>query len=526
MSKLNKKLPKPSNICFMKSDRKSRTNQILMDFGSVVPSGWYLGWRQSSFTYSYQVQYYIEARLIPEKQLSTGSSTSKTKWKYPNTSWSTKVSVDNLNRCVAMDKKNRYYRYSHFGNKSLMTKGSYDRLIVVARVRSYNPKAKQHGQWVTGRIVINCVPEVSIEKAVALADGGVRLYLNTHGWTRGDSRLIVRGIYRSSDAESNLLKAETTLEVESIGGEEAADFPFVEIDGNCFNDGLLPSDEVVFDCEFRTCDGLGDDGENTVFGREVNQTVMIDAVSAVIDAPTVVALQDEDTGTITATVSKSDAADDWDSVKSWMICTVDGEEVRFDPVASIGSDDSSRTFKFQPPLDSEAKLHVGITNDLGGAFSKTYTVEDLSELKPIPSKDRVLISYTDGKDKQPMNGMFYGSKTVAMNYEIEKSVSSERPYETELPFGRSRPVAFLGDGLKSSISLKGSIDATQDGYFETVPFSGELDWRKFQEQQGIVLLRMPNGRWHHALCTSLSIEQSDEYDETKTVNLSFEEVDV
>jgi hypothetical protein len=48
----------------------------------------------------------------------------------------------------------------------------------------------------------------------------------------------------------------------------------------------------------------------------------------------------------------------------------------------------------------------------------------------------------------------------------------------------------------------------------------------FQEQQGVVFARFPDGEHYTALCTGVSIEQEDEYEEFYSVNLTLEEVDI
>lgn len=511
MSKYNKSLPKPTDITLMDSKRANRKTTVTMPFGGVIPSGpSYMGWRQSSFAYSYQVQYYVKARLVPSKQLDTGAKYSKTDWKYPNTAWGS-VKVDSLNKGVTVDKKNRWYRYFNFAGKSLMTKGSYDRLNIYVRVRSYNPKAKQHGPWVNKTIVVKCVPTVKVHKIVSLADGGLRVYLNTGGWKRGDSQLVMRDV-RHADAAKNQNKKSFSVEVDAIGGEEASSYPYVDVSGDYFNTDFLPSEKVVFkNCVFRTCDGAD---------ASIDGTYTIDAVSATVDEPKVDIVRDEDSGTVTVKVSKREASDDWDTVKAWTNVRVRGNSVRFDPVYSSGTDDAVRTFKFMPPLDSTVELRVKISNDLGGESSYTYAVD------PIPSKGRIIVSYSDGTETQPKNGRFYGSKTAAMNYETDYSTDASRAFDSELPFGRTRPVAFLGEGITNTINVKGSIDATVEEDLATAPYSTYKDWLEFQEQQGLVLLRLPDSYTYQAVTEKVSISQEDEYNETREVSLSFVEVSV
>lgn len=516
MSKYNKSLPKVSEICFMSQDRKTRETTIVMPFKGVIPSlASYIGWRQSSYAYSYQVQYMVTARMIPSKQLETGAETTKTDWKYPNASWS--GNVDTMNRCVEQDKKNRYYRYYNFSGKSLMTQGSYDKLTVAVRVRSFNKSKKQHGPWTTQNITIKCKPTVLIHKIVALADGGFQMYLNTNGWTRGDSKVILKDVRHSGSTIAEN-KKQLTDEVGAIGTEEASGYPYAEFKGSDFNTDFRENEKIVLkNCVFRTVDGVD---------VSLDGTYTIDPVSSIIDEPIVNVTRAEDKGLIAVQVAKSDAADDWDNVTAWMNCKVHGETKRYDYVRMSGSGDATRSFYFMPPLDSELNLCIGITNDLGGKFTKTYTKADNAKLGPIPSKERVIVNYTDGTDEQPANGMFNGSKVAVMNYEISYSTDAQRPHEKELPHGRKRPIAFLGEGLEKTINISGNIDGTENGEYQTVEHSGYYDWLEFQEQQGIILLRMPYGRTFHALCTKLTIDQEDEFDESRKITMTCEEVEI
>lgn len=516
MSTYNKKLPKPSEITWMDAKRGNRSRQIIMPYGGMIPSGvCYLGWRQNSYSYSYQVMYCITARLSPDKQLQTGSETTKTGWKYPNPDWS--GNIDTMNRGVKMDKKNRYYRYYSFAGKSLMTKGTYDRMKLTVMVRSFNASKKQHGPWATETLTIKCRPTVKVYKIIALADGGLQIYLNTNGWKRGDSKVILGDIRKQGESAA-CNKKKLTDEVGAIGGEEAKDYPYAEFDGTGFRGAFAPGDKVVLkDCVFRTCDGVD---------ASIDGIYTIDPVSAVIDPPTIRIERDEGGASMTVHISKSDAADDWDTVSAWLSCKIHGAYERINYVEATGTDDAKRTYKFRPPLDSTIRMSIQIKNNLKGEFRKTYTVDDLEGLKEFASNGRLIVNYTDGTDKQPMNGMFNGSQVATMNYDMDYSTDAKRPYEKELPFGRGKPVAFLGEGIEKTINVKGSIDGTETGEFQSEAYSGYHDWEKFQEQQGIVLLRLPHGRTFHALCTKVLLEQTDEYDESREVTIALEEVDV
>lgn len=517
MSTYNKNLPKISDICWMKKDRTGRTDTITMPFGGVIPSAIpYIGWRQSSYAYSYQVQYKITGRLIPSKQLDTGSDYSRTDWKYMNPNWS--GNVNTFNKCVTMDKQHRYYRYYSFAGKSLMTKGSYDKLGITVRVRSFNSKKKQHGAWVSKQIYIKCKPDVKIHKIVALADGGIQMYLNTGGWKRGNSKVILKDI-RHEGAGEKQNKKNLTEEVGAIGTEEAKGYPYAEFAGSGFDTHFEQNEKIVLkNCVFRTCDGVD---------VSLDGTYTIDSVDADINEPKVSIYWNDDMGMRDVEITKKDTADDWDDVKAWMNCILpSGKEIRVDAAQQDGSDDTRRFFRFYPPLDSDLELCVGITNNLGGTFWRTYTATDHVNLRTIKSKGRIVINYTDGTDTQPDNGTFYGSKIAAMNYETDYSINATRPHEKELALGRKRPVAFLGEGLEKSINIKGNIDGTENGEYVTELYSTYEDWLEFQEQQGVVLARFPNGRMYTALCTNLSIEQVDEFDDSRTVNMTLEEIEV
>ena len=516
MSTYNKKLPKPSEICFMNSKRTGRETTIVMPFKGVIPSTTpYVGWRQSSYAYNYQVQYLVSARMIPDKQLETGSDTTKTAYKYFNSAWS--GNVDKMNKSVTVDKKNRYFRYYSLSGKSLMTKGSYDKMTVTVRVRSFNAKKKQHGAWVTKNLVVKCKPTVTVHKIVALADGGIHIYLNTGGWKRGDSHVILKDV-RHQGATAKQNKKDLNDEVGAIGTEEASGYPYAEFAGSLFNTHFEQNEKIVLkNCVFRTCDGVD---------VSLDGTYTIDSVDADISAPKVTVTREEATGAMSVKIAKNDTADDWDNVKAWLNCFVADKVVRFDAVDSSGSDDSARTYKFYPPLDSELHLRVGIDNNLGGKFAETYTETDLPNLAPMVSNGRIIINYTDGLDEQPDNGMFNGSKVAVMNYETQYSTDATRPYETELPFGRKRPIAFLGEGLEKTINIKGNIDSTETGEYATEKYSTYKDWEQLQDQQGIVLARLPFGRTYTALCTQLAIDQADEYDDSRNISMTLSEVDI
>jgi hypothetical protein len=113
-----------------------------------------------------------------------------------------------------------------------------------------------------------------------------------------------------------------------------------------------------------------------------------------------------------------------------------------------------------------------------------------------------------------------------MDYEVEKSFSAKRQHESEIPFGRSRPIAFLGEGIERTISVKGSIDASRDASMQTASKSNLKDWLEFQNHLGLVFIRFPEGEFYTALCTGLSLEQDDEFEEFYKVNLTLEEVDI
>lgn len=514
MSTYNKNLPKVSEICFMNSKRTGRTETITMPFKGVIPSTVpYVGWRQSSYAYNYQVQYLVTARMIPDKQLETGSDTTKTAYKYFNSAWS--GDVNSLNRSVAVDKNNRYFRYYSLAEKSLMTKGSYDKLIITVRVRSFNAKKKQHGAWVTNNLYVKCKPTVTVHKIVALADGGIQIYLNTGGWTRGDSEVILKDISRGG---VKLNKKELVDGVGAIGSEEASGYPYAEFAGSDFNAGFEQSETVVLkNCVFRTCDGVD---------VSLDGTYTISNIDADIDEPNVSIGRYEDTGRLQISVDKVDTNDDWDEVSAWMNCTVAGETVRINPSTIYGEDDDMRWFDFYPPLDSKLELRVRIKNNLGGMLTSIYTEDEKENLTPFKSDGRIIINYTDGTDEQPDNGTFNGSSVAVMNYETEYSLDATRPFETELPFGRKRPVAFLGEGLEKTINIKGNIDGTETGEYTTEKHSMYKDWELFQEQQGIVLARLPFGRMYTALCTQLTIDQADEFDESRNITLALSEVEI
>ena len=513
MSTLNKSLPKVSGIRFANSSRANGKTVVTMPLGGAIqPDPSYACWKQSSYVYGYQAQYRVRARLTPANELTTGSTTKTTAWKHIADSWDAKTSIDKLDKCLLPTKKT-WFIYRNFAGEDFAEAGDYDKLEIDIRVRSFSSSKKQHGSWVTGTIVVKCEPTVTFPEIVAFHDGGIRFYLGLGGWTRGGSYLRLSSVMLASDPDRELIKKALAKgeylsdKVDGIGDEDAGELPYAGFLGKNFNAAFKPGDAIRIEGVFETCDGVKVD---------VSGDYVIGGTVASVDTPIVETSIDADRGELTATVSKSNPDEDWDDVSAWLMC---GDE-RIDPCTVTEGENESRAFTFMPPLDTEAELHVGIENDL--KFSDTFGCGFVGS---VPSRGRVMVNYTDGTHEQPEGG-FYGPLLAVMNFDTDVSESASRPSETALPFGRDLPMAFVGSGLTNSASIKGSIDATPDSCIKTEPFSTLAEWRAFQRQQGVVLVRKPEGWWMHALCTNVSISQEDEYDETKEVSLTLEEVGI
>lgn len=524
MSVLNKKLPKVSDICFTDYARSTRKNVIEMIFDEaadddrIIPKGVsYACWKQSSFTYGYQAQYRVRARLVPSKQLSTGKTESKTEWKHINPDWDASKSIDNLNRFMLPDKGNQLYRYLNFGGKELMPKANHDMLSIDIRVRSFSNSAKQHGVWETGTVTVKCKPKVVVREVVAFADGGLRFYFDLGGWKRGGSKFSLTSVVVEDELPDGTKVPREALKgslrydyVDALGDEDNGEYPYAGFLGGCFNEGFRPKQEIKFKGVFTTCDGIDVEMEGNVETSEM---------TAVVSDPAVTVTRDVDDATVEVEVEKSVETEDWDEVSAWILCDIDGKKVRFEPVSSEVGSNEKRLFKFMPPLDCPMDLHVSVSNDL--KFSNPFPC---GSIDPIPSHGRVMVNYTDGTSEQP-DGWFNGHLLAVMNYNVSRSFSGSRAAESAAPFGRGKPIAFLGDAVERGVSLSGTVDATPDSSLATEAFSTSADWHRFHEQQGIVLLRMPHGEWMHALCTDASIAPSAT-GKTETVSLNLKEVDV
>lgn len=493
MSKLQKSLPKVSGIAFVDKELLTRKVSIQMPFAGVVPQGiQYVSWKQNSFSYSYQAQYKIVARLSPTKNFQTGVEESQTGWKYFNPNYS--GPVDSLDKGAKADPLHDYFRYYSIRGKHFMTKGSYDKLDFMVRVRSFNSSKKLHGEWVQRTLTIVCVPDVTIHKIVARADGGMNIYFDTHGWLRGHStfemtKLVVDDV--------NILKAKFTDEIVAIGEEEAREYPYVIVNGDKLSGDVTNNQSIKITGKFITCDGASD---------SVSGTYTTDPVSAVIDAPVIVKTINNYDSTVTIDVKKSDRLDDWDDVSCYLKTA---DKKRYDAVAVEKLSNEGRRFTFQPPFDVDCNMVVHVTNNLAGEYAHTY-----KNYVRLNSEGKVVINYNDGTDDQ----------VVAMNYDVMINLTGKRSYEKELPFGRSKPIGFLGEGVERSITINGSIDGTDTGELQTVANSSYTDWLMFQQNLGLVNVRCPKGKSYKGICHTCNISQEDEFDDGQKISINIEEV--
>lgn len=511
MSTLNKSLPLPGSICLMDATRLKRGIGITMQYAGVIPATMpYVGWKQNSYSYSFQAQWKVKARLSPQKQLDTGVEYTACDWKHFNPEYI--GNIDQLNIGVKADPNNEYLRYYSFAGKSIMTPGRYDQMTISVRVRSFNASKKQHGPWVSRDITVYCVPQVEIYKVVALADGGCNIYFDLHGWNRGGSWFVAHDI--TCDGKVLLEGKNLGLQLNAIGSEQAPGHPYVTIPGKYVKGTVKPGKSFTVNAEFKTCDA------RVVSGI---WDVTVDDVSSVIDSPKLTMIKDNDAGRIVIDVTKSDIHDDWDSVSCFLQNLFDDADKCLP--SQVGAlENEGRRCVFYPDLDKVYVINTIISNDLGGRHEAISVIagDDIR----IESSGRCMINYTEGAaNVAGAERAAYLPLVAAMNYSTTYSVNGKRKSEKETPFGRKKPVAFLGDSVERTIKISGSIDSTPGRDFVSVPFSSYDDWLKFQNTQGIILVRLPNAKTFHGLCSSVNLNQEDEYDEFRTVDVTFEEVD-
>ena len=516
MSTLNKNLVKPSDISWMDKARGNRTKSIAMKFGLSVADGIsYLGWKQNGYVGSYQVQYKVTGRLTPEEQFSKGASTTVTDWKYPYSDWV--GDVDKLNKGVKADSGNVYYLGANFKKCIFMTPKLCDKFSIRVRVRPFNIAKKTHGEWVYETLTVYCVPQPKVHKVVALANGGLRVYLDMDGWTRGGTNVFFKDV-RHVDGTNAMAKNEVYDVMNGIGDAKAGNYPYVTLNGKYLKESFYADETVVFkDVFVKTCDGEA---------VSINGSYKIDSVISTIDNPTITIKKDANNHAISVSLAKYSPNVQWDDVAVGMVYISSKGTGSVLEVAKTDGANGSSTWLFQPPLDSELQVWVSIKNKLGGDFYKWYTSRDFSALDKIVSGGRAVINYTRGYDVQPDNGLFYGSSVVELLYDVQYNLTTKKQVEKELPWGRSKPVAFLRDGVETSISLSGSIGSVADSEFNLTVNSNIRMWHQFREHQGMVFLRLPDGEFFTAVCTSVSMSPEDEYDEIRQISLSLEEVDV
>ena len=360
MSTLNKSLPKASNIRFADADRKNHHTLVYMPLGGAIqPESSLVCWQQNSYTYGFQAQYRVRARLTPENAEQVGATTKATAWKHIVPSWNQNTSIDKVDQLIYPNSASKWFVYKDFdfAGMDFSEVGGFDKLEIDLRVRSFSKSKKQHGSWTTGTITVKCRPVVSFSEIVAFHGGGLRFYFDLGGWTRGGSWFKLKSVKRAGDG-TELLKAEARDEIDGIGDEENKEWPYAGFLGKHFNAAFAPGEAIRIEGEFETCDGviIPITGDYSVSG-----TV------ATVGTPNAEAVVDEDAATLAVTISKSNPSEDWDDVSAWIMC---GEE-RIDPCTVEIGENEARIFSFMPPLDRSMDLYANVENDLK---SKPYNL--------------------------------------------------------------------------------------------------------------------------------------------------------
>ena len=485
---LNSKLPGVSKIAFCSSAGKDMYRTIYTGENGKFSTK--VGFRQSSFTYPFQVQYRTRSRYTKANAKVKGASW--TKWG----SWRNAVAVSGIARDATesdkpvnkwlkankgVNRKSKYLTFLTFSSYQIAE--DYDARQFEFRVRTFNKAKAKHGSWTSQVLSVYRRASVRDETYYASPEGGLICDFN-YAWDRGYS-IQVNSLKDSGRRELLQKKVKTTANTD--GQRSAATVPAlrdgyipgtVEIPLSKLKREVVPGEALSADMRFVT----EDKGATAFDSHEV-----LDAspeISPMVLTPT----WDEVTGVLTVSVAKSDPDDVIDQLGCTVSYTYRGKNYSMEPVASSTDLAAAAcgTFTFFPPLGTDLTVK---------AKSSTYrSVRTDMAGTSLRAPGYRLNSHVD-------------TGLCALCWaEPKVDVKSSASVETALPFGRKKQLAFYGEGSSTSLTLTAKVvdgDADQYGGI----YATRECWDKVSENQGIYTLRSAAGDMYKVAVQSVSVSK-------------------
>ncbi len=492
-STLNTKLPKVSKIAFCTSAGKNMCTTLY-----TAENGKYsikVGFKQNTKMYPFQIQYRYRNRWTAANAKKKGADWSAwSSWR--NAVETTKLPYNDkklidtwLFANKGVNKNSDYRTFKEFNNAIIGA--DYDAREFQYRIRCYSSSKKQHGNFTYQKLRIYKKARVIDETIHATADGGLVFDFN-YKWDRGGS---VR-VYSVKDAEGiellnasltkaanyDSLRTETTTPAKRTGYTPAEFY----IEPDELTRAVEPGEKLTVDAEYVTDD-------NAVTKLVVSKVKETDTT---IDPLNLVYTFDELTGIYTLTAEKTDSNDFIQKISSYMTYQYLGKKYTIKPYLSEIDDNALKgdatgvvaTYYYRPPLNVEVSAVVSVSNNYRG-LTKTYT---------SPAKFKSPLYMFTNIEKP--------EKAASCWDAVDFSISTSRPHEIALPYGRKKEIVFYGIGNETKIKFTANILDTVDqpgGVYSMLQ-----SWIELRNNQGIYELRTPHSEKYKVAITDIQIART------------------
>lgn len=507
--KVSSSMPRVSDILLCTAAGKNMTKKIY-----TAPNGRFtikIGMKQTSRAYGYQVQYRHSSRYTKANEAKKSAKwTANSSWKNDRAFTSGGITyavgstydANNWGKCnIGVNKTSTYHAFDQFTN-SYVGDG-YDCRSYQYRVRTYNPKTNTAGAWVYSDWLYfykaAIVENFTLHRSI---DGGLLLEYN-YQFDRG-IKLVLQSV---TDSEGrDILEKQLSLAANYDSGRTASTVPAKRA-------GYTPGVSSVQPSQLKRAPEYGEqmiiagyvqttDGAKT----DIGGTYAVQNTDYDIDPPSVT-VSDLGFGFCRVVVRPTSTADVVTDVGCVCKYVYNGKTYSVSPdvksVADSGSGKVGTYTFYNVPVDIDLKFTGTLKNGYD-TISKTTT-------------------YRNGK------AAFYlhmvGKPTsyrASLEYNANYSLKSNMPYTLEMPHGRKLPWVAYGIGTETALTLSGDILAADQAPTDMLSTSSYAAWESVRNNQGVYLLRCPEGRMHKVAIQDVSI--SAEGAKVRSVSVTAAEV--
>ena len=490
---LNSKLPVVSKIAFCTSAGAGMATKIYTGENGKFTR--YVGFKQNSKTYPFQIQYRQRSRYTSANARIKGAQW--TNW----SAWKNAVAVSGIAKDATESAKpvNKWLK----ANKGVNKKGTYQTFFTMSsyqipatydarqfqfRIRTINKSKAKHGNWTTQTLSVYKRAAVVDETIITASDGGMKIKFN-YIWDR-TANIQVNSIKDSAGRE--LLKKDFTSAVQSAYlTSQTSPTPRAGYQGgqvlipmSRLKRRIVVGETLTLGVNFTTGDGAP---------TPLTSGTVIEPRR---DIPmTINRTWDEERGLLTVTATNND------SVRLADVCcnvsyTYNGKSYSAAAVSvskNLAAGGTS-TFYFFPPIGIPLTLYI--------------KEEDVLDYKDAETAQTFTVTAKGYRFNKTNSLSICGVAWGNANYEI----NSEPQFETALPYGRNNNVIFYGQGNTNSITFGATLVDKENCYGGS--YARKLAWDTVRNNQGVYYFRTNKGDMYKVGMTSVNLnhETKDLYE--------------